>query len=385
MSGDGYWCDLCNVQRPVKTIGPLLSTAMKKSFIALSCAIAATSAFSNEVLACTGIMLKSADHKTVTARTIEWAGGDNHNRYVVVPRKHLWESLTPDGSKGQYFSNEYGYIGFAVEQDEFIVEGLNEAGLSAGLFYFPEYGEYEPFCPETKDSNVSDLQLVPYILGKCANVDEVIEEVGKIHIHNVDERASTAHWRFADPSGRQIVLEIIGRECVFYENTLGVLTNSPSLDWHLTNLNNYANLRSGVAETGHAGRLELKSIGGGSGFFGLPGDFTPPSRFVRAAFYQSTAPVLATSEQTVMQAFHILNNFDLPIGAQTPSGMDVPDIPSATQFTTATDMSERKIYIRSMYNSHIRCVDLKDIDFSKVKFTGRPLDQDHREPVEPLF
>ena len=348
-------------------------------------AAAAAVAFSARSSACTGITLKAADGSTVTAWTIEWAVNDNHNRYVIVPRNHVWHSIVPGGGQGRAFSGQYGYVGFAVEQAEFIVEGLNEEGLSAGLFYFPGYGKYEDYCPSLKESSIADLQLVPYILGCCSTVDEVIKAVEAVHVHNIDPRASTAHWRFADPSGRQVVLEIIGEKCVFYENTLGVLTNSPSFDWQLTNLNNYVNLKSGAVTENTVGSLELHSFGGGSGMLGLPGDFTPPSRFVRAAFFQTTAPKLPDADRTVIQAFHILNNFDLPIGVQTAAGVTPPDIPSATQFTTATDLSGRKIYIRTMFNSHIRVVDLNKLNFARLKFRSELLDPDHREPVEPLF
>lgn len=348
-------------------------------------AASAAVAFSAHSSACTGITLRSADGSMVMARTIEWAVNDNHNRYVLVPRGHVWHSIVPGGGEGRAFSGKYGYVGFAVEQDEFIVEGLNEKGLSAGLFYFPGYGGYEEYCPGHADSNIADLQLVPYILGCCSDIDEVIEAVKNVHVHNVDPRASTAHWRFGASDGRQIVLEIIGGECVFYENTLGVLTNSPSFGWHLDNLNNYVNLQAGAVPQNRVGGMELKSFGGGSGLLGIPGDFTPPSRFVRAAFFQSTAPTLATAEDTAVQAFHILNNFDIPIGIQTAAGTTPPDIPSATQWTTATDLRGRKIYIRTMFNSHIRVVDLNKINFAKVKFRSGLLDPSHREPVEPLF
>ena len=64
---------------------------------------------------------------------------------------------------------------------------------------------------------------------------------------------------------------------------------------------------------------------------GLPGDITPPSRFVRAAFYQTSAPVQQNPEQTVRQCFQILNNFDIPIGIEFSEGETPTDIPSATQ------------------------------------------------------
>ena len=358
---------------------------MKHKTLTIALTTLAMLTFAVKSSACTGITLKTAGGNTVMARTIEWAVNDNHNRYVVVPRNHVWYSLVPGGSEGRAFSGRYGYVGFAVEQAEFIVEGLNEEGLSAGLFYFPGFGKYEDYRPSLKESSIADLQLVAYILGSCATVDEVIRAVESVHIHNIDPRASTAHWRFADPSGRQVVLEIIDGKCVFYENTLGVLTNSPSFDWHLTNLNNYVNLKSGAVPQNTVGTLELRSLGGGSGMLGLPGDFTPPSRFVRAAFFQTTAPKLEDAEKTVVQAFHILNNFDLPIGIQTAAGTTPPDIPSATQFTTATDLSGRRIYIRTMFNSHIRVVDLNKINFARVKFRSELLDPDHREPIEPLF
>lgn len=37
------------------------------------------------------------------------------------------------------FTSKYGVVGLAVVQKEFIAEGINEAGLSAGLFFFPQY------------------------------------------------------------------------------------------------------------------------------------------------------------------------------------------------------------------------------------------------------
>lgn len=40
-----------------------------------------------------------------------------------------------------------------------------------------------------------------------------------------------------------------------------------------------------------------------------------PSRFVRAVAYQQTAMLPASSSDAVLQIFHILNNFDIPVGS----------------------------------------------------------------------
>lgn len=335
--------------------------------------------------ACTGITLKSKDGATVVARTIEWAGGSLESRYVVVPRGYAQRSYTPDGGvNGMRFEARYGYVGLAVEREEFVAEGLNEAGLSAGLFYFPGAGEYLPYDPAGRSRSVADLQLVSYVLGECATVDEVKAAVERVRITNIDPRASTVHWRFADVSGRQVVLEVVGGVPRFYENRLGVLTNSPGFEWHLTNLNNYVNLFPGGAPGHPFGAIGLAPLGGGSGFLGLPGDFTPPSRFVRAAFFQTTAPQRATAFESVLQCFHILNNFDIPIGAQFSEGETPADIPSATQWTAATDMSHRTIYYRTMYNSTVRSIDLRLIDFSKVEYRAKPLDAVKSQAVEAI-
>ena len=158
------------------------------------------------------------------------------------------------------FEARYGYVGLAVEQKEFVAEGVNEKGLSAGLFYFPNYGSYETYAPAKKDSSIADLQLVSWILGSCTTVDEVQEAIAQVHVVAVDPRASTVHWRFADPSGRQVVLEIIDGKPRFYENKLGVLTNSPGFEWQLTNLNNYVNLFPGSAPTQQLGSTLLAPL-----------------------------------------------------------------------------------------------------------------------------
>lgn len=334
--------------------------------------------------ACTGITLHAADGTHVVARTIEWGGSDLHSRYVVVPRGYAQRSFTPGGQAGMRFTARYGYVGFAVEREEFVAEGLNEEGLSAGLFYFPGYGEYAPYDPVRSAESIADLQLVPLVLGSCRTVDEVKELLAKVCVIGIDPRASTVHWRFTDCSGRQLVLEIIDRKPVFYENKLGVLTNSPGFEWQLTNLNNYVNLHAGDAAPHPMGGISLAAFGAGSGMLGLPGDVTPPSRFVRAAFFQTTAPQRATAFEAVLQGFQILTNFDIPIGVEFAAGQIPADIPSATQWTSAADPVNRRIYYRTMYNSAIRSFDLQEIDFSKVAYRSEPLDEVTQQPVYPI-
>ena len=334
--------------------------------------------------ACTGITLVSKDGSHVLARTCEWGGSYLDSRYVIVPRNYTQTALTPSGMNGIVFTSEYGYVGISVMQDQFVTEGLNEAGLSAGLFFFPGYGKYETYDADDNATTLVDVQLVPWILGSFSTVDEVIANINKVKVVALTPETNTAHWRVADASGKQIVIEIVGGEPKIYENKLGVLTNSPGFEWQMTNLNNYVNLYPGNAKANEiAEGVTLSSFGAGTGFRGIPGDVTPPSRFVRAAFYKSTAPQYETGFDTVKETFQILNNFDIPIGIEHPAGATVTDnLPSATQWTTSSDLQNLRFYYRTAWNSTIRCIDLKTIDFSKVKLHTAPLDKVQDQPVE---
>ena len=303
--------------------------------------------------------------------------------YVVCPRGHRQQSYTPTGADGMKYTSVFGYVGIYTEYEPFVVEGVNEAGLSAGLFFFPNYGQYAPYDESAKDMTICDMQFVSWVLGSFDSIDQVKAALKKVHVVTLNHKIGAVHWRIAQPDGRMVVLEFVNGVANFYENGLGVLTNSPGFQWHLTNLNNYVNLEPGSApdNTLKPG-ITLMPLGHGSGMLGLPGDFTSPSRFVRATFYQTTAPVLDTGFDTVVQAFHILNSFDIPIGTQH-ARKDIPEgLPSATQFTAVTDQSSMKLYYRTAWNSNIRCIDLLHINFHNVKYQSHPLDTVQQQPVE---
>lgn len=86
----------------------------------------------------------------------------------------------------------------------------------------------------------------------------------------------------------------------------------------------------------------------------------------------------------MLQGFQILNNFDIPVGIEFAQGQVPADIPSATQWTSATDMKNRKIYFRTMYDSAIRCIDLNRINFGKVKYSDTLLDTVKQQPVREI-
>ncbi len=357
---------------------------MKKAFFIL---VAALTMGTTHAWACTGISLRGANGTYFMARTIEWGGNELASTLTIVPRGHTITSLTPSRNDGMRFTARYGFVGIALVQGEFIAEGLNEAGLSAGLFYFPRYGSYEPYNAQYDATTLADMQVVSWLLARCATVEEVKKTLPTLHIVSLmpeaQASANAIHWRVGDAQGNQIVIEIEHGKLHIYDNPVGVITNAPNFSWHLQNLNNYVNLFPGSAPARQIGDTLLIPFGAGSGFLGLPGDVTPPSRFVRAALYTATAPRRADAMANVMQCFTILDNFNIPVGIEFPADK-VPDIPSATQWTSVSDLGNRTFYYKTMYNSTLRKIDLREINFATVGYRTQPLDRNKQQPVETL-
>lgn len=335
--------------------------------------------------ACTGITLRAKDKSVVVARTVDWHGDEMNSMYVIAPRGHTQKSLIPSGKMdGLEFTSVYGYVGIAVQIPDFVIDGTNEAGLSAGLFYFPDYGEYPKYSPTNKENTIADFELVAWMLSRFSTIDQVIEAIKDITVANVDPTASTVHWRITDATGRQVILEFIDGNAHFYESKVGAIANSPGYPWHLTNLNNYINLEPGTNSSKKLGDTTLNAFGSDSKMLGLPGDFTPPSRFVRAALLSNYSVPQKNGYESTMKAFHILNNLDVPLGVEFDSGRATNNMPSATQWTIATDLGNKVIYYHTMYNRTIRSIDMRDIDFANVKFQYAPLDTARVQTIIPV-
>ena len=145
------------------------------------------------------------------------------------------------------------------------------------------------------------------------------------------------------------------------ENKLGVLTNSPEFHWHMTNLRNYINLTPKNVPPLKIDGLVLAPFGQGSGMVGMPGDFTPPSRFVRAAIFSLTATPVNDANEAVFQVFHLLNQFDIPVGLarEVTNGVIYSDY---TLATVVRDPHNMKYYFRTYEDQTIRGVDLNSFE-----------------------
>ncbi|PZC51665.1 hypothetical protein LH53_09710 [Mesotoga sp. TolDC] len=157
-----------------------------------------------------------------------------------------------------------------------------------------------------------------------------------------------------------MVVEFIDGEMKIYDNPNAVLTNAPELPWHLENLRNYVNLSAYMKEAEING-ITYKGMGFGSGYVGIPGDGTPPSRFVRITLLREFSNPVETEEEGVMLALHLLNTVDIPAGVSKREGSG-PAAFENTQWVTIKDNKNLKLYFRSYdCSSLFRC---RKVDFS---------------------
>ena len=154
---------------------------MKRIFALIAVAVLEL-AFSEKSDACTGISLAAQDGGRVVARTVEWAATPMQCGYVVCPRRHQQQSYTPNGADGMKYTSVFGYVGIYTEYEPFVVEGVNEAGLSAGLFFFPNYGQYAPYDESRKDHTICDMQFVSWVLSQFDSIDELKAALKNVNV-----------------------------------------------------------------------------------------------------------------------------------------------------------------------------------------------------------
>ena len=364
----------------------------RKTNLFLACAIGVVLAiYQVPASACTGISLGSEDGGVVVARTVEWALGDaKHNRIVIFPRGRVFRAQTPDGMNGMSWDGKFGFVSVAAYDQPHGPDAMNEKGLYVGVYYFPGYADYAPYELKEADRSMSVGDFMQWMLSSFETVEEVRRNLDRVVVVDVrDPRFGGVplpfHWKIADPTGASIVVEIVnGGEIKVYDTFRGVIANSPTYDWHLTNLRNYLNLSAQPAAPLTVDGDVIHPFGSGSGLVGLPGDFTPPSRFVRAAFLTATARPLPTSVDAVFEAFRILDSFNIPVGMTGTADKTPQDIESATQITTAADLTNRRYYFHTMSNREVRMIDISKIDFSTVEEQMIDGDEGTRHNVREL-
>ncbi len=368
-----------------------MKTQQRRIFITTAILIACAAIFAIPSQACTGITLRALDGSVVFGRTLEWGSFDLHSRIVIVPRGHEYKSDLSDGKHGLAWKAVHGAVGVDVVNKDLLADGMNEKGLCVNVFYHPGYAEYPKYDLAQSAKTLGSLDVCQYLLTTCASIAEVRAALAGIHIIGVVEPAigiaAPIHLIVTEPDGKVIVIEFTAGEVKIHEAPLGVITNSPNYDWHMTNLRNYVNLSAIALPTKKIEDMNFAPLGGGSGMIGLPGDYTPPSRFVRAVAFSKTARPTDTGTETMYELFRILDNFNVPLGAAEgeESKTSLEGLRSSTLWTTGYDTKNLVMQYHTQHNRRVRQVDLKKIDFSKGGDLIRlPLDKVKQQDISDI-
>lgn len=121
--------------------------------------------------ACTGIKLTTKDGSTVHGRTLEF-GVEVATSVAVVPKNYQFTGQTDHGD-GMKYKSKYAYTGVITFDILNVADGMNDAGLSCGAFYFPTIAEYATLTKENQNKALSPLDFNNWVLAQFATVDEL--------------------------------------------------------------------------------------------------------------------------------------------------------------------------------------------------------------------
>ena len=338
---------------------------MNKRKIVVLAVIMFVFVFIGIAFACTSFRVQTKDGGIVIGRSMEWGIPEN-SQVMIVPRGMRLETLKDDGTTLRSWTGKYGFVGMNAYGIDIATDGLNEAGLSVGVLNFPGFAGYHKLDEANASQAVSNLHFVNWLLSNYATVEEVKAALKDVVVYNLlmqNVGSMQVHWVIYDAKGGSIVVEPIDGKLKIYDNPIGVMTNSPTFDWHLTNLRNYVNLTNLNIDSLKLGPITVEPLGQGTGLLGLPGDYTPPSRFVKTVALVWSAVQPENAAEGVNLAFHILNSVDIPTGACADK-IDGKLYYDRTQWATVRDLLNGVYYYRTYGDQTIRKVDTKALDLT---------------------
>ncbi len=285
---------------------------------------------------------------------------DFGEKVTITPRNYGFSF-----ENGERLTNHYAIIGMALVEKGYPLyfDALNEKGLARAGLNFPGNAVYNKQI-EGK-INIASFELIPYVLSKCAKVEEAEAIFSKINITDdaVSEKLKPTplHWIISDENS-SIVLEQTADGVKIYQNDIGVLTNNPPFNYQMFNLNNYMSLTPKEPENLFSDKIELSKYSRGMGAIGLPGDLSSMSRFVRASFFKLNSQWGNTEEEIVSQFFHLLYSvYQIRGAALTENGYEM------THYSSCCNAKKGIYYYSTYYNSAVEAVDIRKENLDSEK------------------
>lgn len=293
---------------------------------------------------------------------------------VITPRRY------PLGfRRGGVLNEHYAFIGSAVIKQGYPLycEAMNEFGLCMAGLSFPDNVYLRSQSAEK--IGVTPFELLPWVLGSCCDISQAVSLLSRTAVvdepFNADTPNTPLHWHIADKNGA-LVVECTADGMKIHNDPVGVLTNNPPFDFHLQNLRQYVSVTAEYPKSRYLGKHELSAFGRGFGAIGLGGDFSPPSRYVRAAFLKHNSVCGEDEISRISQLFHVLDNVAMPRGSVlTADGRE-----ELTAYSCC--MSEGVYYYKTYVNSRICAVDMRRENTDGAELIAYPVSE--KQDIMPL-
>lgn len=290
-------------------------------------------------------------------------------RVILTPRKKSLDFLhmTPT-------SKHLAMLGIGIISGDkpLYFEAINEAGVAVAALNFPKSAVYKDILPNT--CNLASFEVIPYILAHCNSIASAKDILKDVNITKDSVSAtlptSPLHWIISDRHG-SIVLESTADGVRIYDDPFGVLTNEPPFPFHLSNTSSFAALSSAPPENKLAPNIDLPPHSRGAGAFGLPGDFSSPSRFVRAVFMKLHTDKAEGKTDAVSRFFHIMDSVSVPRGTiKTGDGASV-----YTVYTSCGDPENMTYYFTTYTSRAIRAITPTHEQMTKDRILSVPISE----------
>ncbi len=295
---------------------------------------------------CTGLTLKTEDNLHFFGRNLD-VPASYGQRVLSVPRNFEWNNSANQTT----MQTTYACIGMGIviDQHPFIFDGVNEAGLAGAGLNFTRYGQFSDVTVQDKE-NVSGSDFLYWALSQFSTLDELKTALKEVVLTSTQVKpgleVAKLHWIFTDLTGKSIVVENMADGMHIHDNFVGVLTNDPTFDWHITNLNHYVTLTSQAPNALMMGEQLVTPFGSGTGRFGIPADGTPASRFVSTVFYRNHLVIGEGEMNGVSALLEVLDRVVIPKGAEVSANQEM----NFTLYQSAM-CQETKTYYYADYNN----------------------------------
>ncbi len=298
---------------------------------------------------CTAITYTTKDHYFGRNLDLEYSYKET---VTITPRNYPFKFRKVKG-----IDQHYAIIGMAYVAGDYPLyyDAINEKGLGMAGLNFPGNADYKN--EECDKDNIAPFEFIPWILSQCSNLEEVRDLLARINILKMDFSEqlplSPLHWIIADKE-HSLTVECVKDGLKIYDNPVGVLTNNPTFDMHMFNLNNYMHLSIEPPVNNFSKELNFDTYSRGMGALGLPGDLSSASRFVKATFTKMNALSGTSESESISQFFHILGSVEQQRGC-VHMGEDQYEI---TIYSSCCNMDRGIYYYKTYENSQITGVDM---------------------------